>query len=88
MSLADCSIGDIPQQTQNIKVRWAGALDQRWGPTEAGPRPNAQGMTVHYLCHSTYEVQPGNGVIIHPGAWKTLAARGPDEAGYGLPGVP
>lgn len=39
-----------------------------------------QGMTVHYLCHSTYEVQPGNGVIIHPGPGKTPAARGPAGA--------
>ena len=27
-----------------------------------------QGMTAHYLCHSTYAVQPGDKVLIHAGA--------------------
>jgi NADPH2:quinone reductase len=27
-----------------------------------------QGMTAHYLCHSTYRVQPGDRVLIHAGA--------------------
>ena len=27
-----------------------------------------QGMTAHYLCHSTYPVQPGDRVLIHAGA--------------------
>ena len=27
-----------------------------------------QGMTAHYLCHSTYLVQPGDRVLIHAGA--------------------
>lgn len=27
-----------------------------------------QGMTAHYLCHSTYPVQPGDKVLVHAGA--------------------
>ena len=27
-----------------------------------------QGMTAHYLCHSTYRVQPGDKVLVHAGA--------------------
>ena len=27
-----------------------------------------QGMTAHYLCHSTYAVQPGDKVLVHAGA--------------------
>ncbi len=27
-----------------------------------------QGMTAHYLCHSTYAVQPGDRVLVHAGA--------------------
>ncbi len=27
-----------------------------------------QGMTAHYLCHSTYPVQPGDRVLVHAGA--------------------
>jgi NADPH2:quinone reductase len=34
----------------------------------AGAAAMLQGMTAHYLCHSTYAVQPGDGVIIHAGA--------------------
>ena len=34
----------------------------------AGAAAMLQGMTAHYLCHSTYAVQPGDRVIIHAGA--------------------
>ncbi|MCA9957046.1 MAG: alcohol dehydrogenase catalytic domain-containing protein, partial [Anaerolineales bacterium] len=27
-----------------------------------------QGMTAHYLCHSTYQVQPGDTVLVHAAA--------------------
>ena len=30
-----------------------------------------QGMTAHYLCHSTYQVQPGDRVLVHAGAGGT-----------------
>ena len=35
---------------------------------KAGAAAMLQGMTAHYLCHSTYAVQPGDGVIVHAGA--------------------
>ena len=35
---------------------------------KAGAAAILQGMTAHYLCHSTYPVQPGDGVIVHAGA--------------------
>ena len=34
----------------------------------AGAAVMLQGMTAHYLCHSTYAVQPGDKVLIHAGA--------------------
>ena len=35
---------------------------------KAGAAVMLQGMTAHYLCHSTYAVQPGDKVLIHAGA--------------------
>ena len=35
---------------------------------KAGAAAMLQGMTAHYLCHSTYAVQPGDRVIVHAGA--------------------
>lgn len=35
---------------------------------KAGAAAILQGMTAHYLCHSTYQVQPGDRVIVHAGA--------------------
>jgi NADPH2:quinone reductase len=35
---------------------------------KAGAAAMLQGMTAHYLCHSTYRVQPGDRVLIHAGA--------------------
>lgn len=41
-------------------------------PEGLGAREGAavmlQGMTAHYLCHSTYPVQPGDKVLVHAGA--------------------
>ncbi len=34
----------------------------------AGAAAMLQGMTAHYLCHSTYAVQPGDRVVVHAGA--------------------
>ena len=34
----------------------------------AGAAAMLQGMTAHYLCHSTYRVQPGDRVLVHAGA--------------------
>ena len=36
--------------------------------TRSGAAVMLQGMTAHYLCHSTYAVQPGDKVLIHAGA--------------------
>jgi NADPH2:quinone reductase len=35
---------------------------------KAGAAAMLQGMTAHYLCHSTYPVQKGDAVIVHAGA--------------------
>lgn len=35
---------------------------------KSGAAVMLQGMTAHYLCHSTYLVQPGDRVLIHAGA--------------------
>ncbi len=35
---------------------------------KSGAAVMLQGMTAHYLCHSTYAVQPGDRVLIHAGA--------------------
>jgi NADPH2:quinone reductase len=35
---------------------------------KAGAAAMLQGMTAHYLCHSTYKVQPGDRVLVHAGA--------------------
>ncbi|MCH8745192.1 MAG: quinone oxidoreductase [Chloroflexi bacterium] len=35
---------------------------------KSGAAVMLQGMTAHYLCHSTYPVQPGDRVLIHAGA--------------------
>ena len=35
---------------------------------QAGAAAMLQGMTAHYLCHSTYAVQPGDRVLVHAGA--------------------
>ena len=35
---------------------------------KAGAAAILQGMTAHYLCHSTYAVQKGDRVIVHAGA--------------------
>ena len=35
---------------------------------QAGAAVMLQGMTAHYLCHSTYAVQPGDRVLVHAGA--------------------
>jgi len=35
---------------------------------QAGAAAMLQGMTAHYLCYSTYRVQPGDRVLIHAGA--------------------
>ena len=37
----------------------------------AGAAAMLQGMTAHYLCYSTYPVQPGDSVLIHAGAGGT-----------------
>ena len=34
-----------------------------------------QGMTAHYLTHSTYPVQPGDEVLVHAGRGRRRAAR-------------
>ncbi|MBO54940.1 MAG: NADPH:quinone reductase, partial [Dehalococcoidia bacterium] len=36
--------------------------------SKSGAAVMLQGMTAHYLCHSTYAVQPGDKVLIHAGA--------------------
>ncbi|MCH7605730.1 MAG: quinone oxidoreductase [Chloroflexi bacterium] len=35
---------------------------------KAGAAAMLQGMTAHYLCYSTYAVQPGDRVVVHAGA--------------------
>ena len=35
---------------------------------QAGAAAMLQGMTAHYLCHSTYPVQPGDKVLVHAAA--------------------
>lgn len=35
---------------------------------EAGATAMLQGMTAHYLCHSTYPIQPGDVALVHAGA--------------------
>ena len=35
---------------------------------DAGAAAMLQGMTAHYLCHSTYPVKPGDTAIVHAGA--------------------
>jgi NADPH2:quinone reductase len=44
-------------------VKLPAGLDAR-----AGAAAMLQGMTAHYLCHSTYAVQPGDRVLVHAGA--------------------
>ncbi|HEU0022354.1 MAG TPA: quinone oxidoreductase [Dehalococcoidia bacterium] len=44
-------------------VKLPAGLDAR-----AGAAAMLQGMTAHYLCHSTYAVKPGDRVLIHAGA--------------------
>jgi NADPH2:quinone reductase len=44
-------------------IKMPGGLDAR-----AGAAAMLQGMTAHYLCYSTYAVQPGDKVLIHAGA--------------------
>jgi NADPH2:quinone reductase len=44
-------------------VKMPAGLDAR-----AGAAAMLQGMTAHYLCHSTYAVKPGDRVLIHAGA--------------------
>ena len=41
---------------------------------QAGAAALLQGMTAHYLCYSTCEVQQGDRVLIHAGAGGTVAA--------------
>lgn len=35
---------------------------------QAGATVMLQGMTAHYLCHSTYPIQPGDTALVHAGA--------------------
>ena len=44
-------------------IKMPDGLDAR-----AGAAAMLQGMTAHYLCHSTYSVQKGDRVVIHAGA--------------------
>ena len=44
-------------------VKMPGGLSARDGAAAM-----LQGMTAHYLCHSTYPVQPGDKVLVHAGA--------------------
>ena len=47
----------------NRLVKMPAGLDAK-----SGAAVMLQGMTAHYLCHSTYAVQPGDRVLIHAGA--------------------
>lgn len=44
-------------------IKMPNGLDAR-----SGAAVMLQGMTAHYLCHSTYQVKPGDKVLIHAGA--------------------
>lgn len=44
-------------------IKMPAGLDAR-----AGAAAMLQGMTAHYLCYSTYRVQPGDRVVVHAGA--------------------
>ncbi len=47
----------------NRLIKMPDGLDARDGAAAM-----LQGMTAHYLCHSTYAVQPGDRVLVHAGA--------------------
>ena len=66
-AVAYCSIpGSYAEQAvvpADRLIKLPAGLDAR-----AGAAAILQGMTAHYLCHATYQVKPGDRVVVHAGA--------------------